>query len=140
MPYSHFLPPKPLPIVHFIFRPHKVCDLLLPRALSAALQKCPSFSPPEPDTIPYSVWKRVHLTPPRPLSDLLGLLSKFRYHPVSMNKANGMVLDKPGNPSYDSPASFRVLVLLQTVSNIPERVVASRLSLIGRLLKLVHHN
>jgi len=57
-----------------------------------------------------------------------------------MKKANGIVLDKPGKPSYDSPASFRVIVLLQTVSKILERVVASRLSLTARTLKLVHSN
>jgi len=50
------------------------------------------------------------------------------------------VLDNPGKPSYDSPASFRVIVLLQTVSKILERVVASRLSLTARTLKLVHSN
>ena len=50
------------------------------------------------------------------------------------------MLDKPGKSSYDSPASFRVIVLLQTVSQILERVVASHLSLIARTLKLVHSN
>jgi len=57
-----------------------------------------------------------------------------------MNKANAIVLDKPGKPSYDSAASFRVIVLLQTVSKILERVVASCLSLTARTLKLVHSN
>jgi len=57
-----------------------------------------------------------------------------------MKKANGIVLDKPGKPSYDSPASFRVIVRLQTVSKILERVVASCLSLTARTLKLVHSN
>ena len=57
-----------------------------------------------------------------------------------MKKANGIVLDKPGKPSYDSPTSFRVIVLLQSVSKILERVVASCLSLIARMLKLVHSN
>jgi len=50
------------------------------------------------------------------------------------------VLDKPDKPSYDSPASFRVIVLLQTVSKILERVVTSHLSLTARTLKLVHSN
>jgi len=57
-----------------------------------------------------------------------------------MKKANGIVLDKPSNPSYDSPASFRVIVLLQTVSKLLERVLASRLSLTARTLELVHSN
>jgi len=57
-----------------------------------------------------------------------------------MKKANGIVLDKPGKPSYDSPGSFRVIVLLQTISKILQRVIAFRLSLVARALKLVHHN
>jgi len=136
----HFFPPKPLPIVPSILRPYKGCDPLLPGQITAALRKCSSSSAPGPDTIPYSVWKRVHLTAPRLLTDLLGPLLKFGYHPVWMKKANGIVLDKPGKPSYDSPASFRVIVLLQTVSKILERGVASCLSLTARTLKLVHSN
>ena len=136
----HFFPPKPLPIMPSILRPYKGCDPLLPREITAALRKCSSSSAPGPDTIPYSVWKRVHLTAPRLLTDLLGPLLKFGYHPVLMKKAHGIVLDKPGKPSYDSSASFRVIVLLQTVSKILERVIASRLSLIARTLKLVDRN
>ena len=54
--------------------------------------------------------------------------------------ANGVVLDKPGKPSYDSPSSFRIIVLLQTVSKILERIVASRLSAIARYVGLLHRN
>jgi len=57
-----------------------------------------------------------------------------------MKMANGIVLNKPGKPSYDFPASFRVIVLLLTVSKILERVIVFCLSLIARLLKLVDHN
>jgi len=136
----HFFPPKPLPIVPSILRPHNGCDPLLPGEITAALRKFSSSSAPGPNTIPYSIWKRVHLTAPRLLTDLLGPLLNFGYHPVSMKKANGIVLHKHGKPSYDSPASFRVIVLLQTVSKILERVVTSRLSLTARMLKLVHSN
>ena len=52
--------------------------------------------------------------------------------------ANGVVLDKPGKPSYDSPFSFRIIVLLQTISKILERIVASRLSAIARYVSLLH--
>jgi len=48
------------------------------------------------------------------------------------------VLDKPGKASYDTPASFRVIVLLETLSKILERIVASRLSLLARHVGLLH--
>ena len=57
-----------------------------------------------------------------------------------MKMANGVVLDKPGKPSYDSPSSFSIIVLLQTISKILERIVASRLSAIARYVGLLHRN
>ena len=58
-----------------------------------------------------------------------------------MKMANGLVLDKPGKPSYDSPSSFCIIVLLQTISKILARIVASRLlSAIARYVGLLHRN
>jgi len=136
----HFFVPKRLPIVPSILRPHKGIEPLTPSEISAAVRKCPSYPAPAPGTIPFSVWKRVHLVAPQILTDLLGPLPKFGYHPVSMKKANEIVLVKPGKTSYDSLASFRVIVLLQTVPKILERVMAFRLSFVASSFKLVHHN
>src|SRR5205807_6868848 len=36
-----------------------------------------------------------------------------------------------------SPSSFRIIVLLETVSKIPERIIANRLSLLARLVGLL---
>ena len=57
-----------------------------------------------------------------------------------MKMANGVVLDKPGKPSYDSQSSFRIIVLLQPISKILERIVASFLSAIARYVGLLHRN
>ena len=57
-----------------------------------------------------------------------------------MKMANGVVLDKPGKPSYDLPSSFRIIVLLQTISKILERIVASCLSAMARYVGLLHRN
>ena len=57
-----------------------------------------------------------------------------------MKMAIGVGLDKPGKPSYDSPSSFHIIVLLQTISKILERIVASRLSAIARYVGLLHRN
>ena len=51
-----------------------------------------------------------------------------------------MVLDKPGKPSYESPASFRIIVLIRTISKILERIIAARLLAAARLRKLLHPN
>jgi hypothetical protein len=52
-------------------------------------------------------------------------------------KPTASCLDKPGKPSYDSPASFRVIVLLQTISKVLERIMAARLSLMARATGLI---
>jgi len=84
------------------------------------------------------VWKSVHRLKPSLLSSLLDPLLAHGFHPPSLKKALDIVLDKPGKPSYDSPSSSRVIVLLRTLSKILERVVASRLSAQGTICSLIH--
>src|SRR5205807_9326607 len=71
---------------------------------------------------------------------LLNPLILYGFHPLSLKKANGVVLSKPGKPDYSSPSSFRIIVLLETVSKILERLIANRLSLLARLVGLIHPN
>lgn len=80
-------------------------------------------SAPGPDEIPYSVWEAVNRLNPDILLSLLAPLVAFGYHPPVLKHANRGVLDKPGKPSYDSPASFRIIVLLKTVSKILEPIM-----------------
>jgi len=50
------------------------------------------------------------------------------------------VLDKPGKPSYESPASFRIIVLIRTVSQILDRIIGSRLLLAARSKGMLNPN
>ena len=84
------------------------------------------------------MWKSVHRIKPSLLPSLLDPLLAHRFHPPSLKKALGIVLDKLGKPSYDSPYSFRVIVLLRTLSNILERVVASCLLAQAAICSLIH--
>ena len=138
-PYSTtFFPLQPPWPLTSILRPFADCTALTADEISAALTKCSFYSAPGPDTIPYSVWKSLHRIALDILTALLSPLLLFGHHPSSIKMANGVVLDKPGKPSYDSPSSFRILVLLQTISKILERIVASRLSAIARYVGLLH--
>jgi len=105
-----------------------------------ALSRSYSSSTPGPDGVPYSVWKRVNHINPAIIDELLSPLVAFGYHPPSLKTATGVVLDKPGKAFYDSPASFRIIVLLKTISKILERVMTVRLSAIARSKGLLHPN
>ena len=76
---------------------------------------------------------------PALLLDLLSLLVTLGYHPPCLKHANGVVLDRPGKPSYDTPASFHIIVL-KTVFKILERVMTVRLSALARKANLLHPN
>ncbi|KAG0639892.1 hypothetical protein HOY80DRAFT_1043660 [Tuber brumale] len=56
----------------------------------------------------------------------------------SLKKANGIVLDKAEKPTYNTPASFRIIIFLETVSKILKRIMATRLSALTRFLDLLY--
>ena len=137
---GHFFLPRPSRPLPSILRPYEDYMELSPEEVSMALTSCSPSAAPGPDTIPYSVWKAVYRITPSVLTSLLAPLLRFGHHPSSLTKANGVGLDKPGKPSYDSPSSFRIIVLLQTVSKILERIAASRLSAVPRYVGLLNPN
>jgi len=51
-----------------------------------------------------------------------------------------VVLDKPAKPSYESPSSFRIIVLIRTFSKILGRIIAARLLTAAQLRGLLHPN
>ena len=75
---------------------------------------------------------------PHLIHDLLAPLVTYGSHPLSLKKADGIVLHKPGKSSYNSPSSFRVIALLQTFSKILERIMNSRLSCKARATGLLN--
>jgi len=112
---------------------------VLPSEVSSALRKSSDTSDPARG-IPYSVKKRVHKANERILLALFTPLLTHGYHPLAMKKANAIVLDKPSKPDYRIPASFCIIVLLETVSKILERLSALRLAAAARSLGLLHPN
>jgi len=135
---DHFFPSKPPPPMLLRLMQYEDYTPLTSEEISRALSKSSNTSAPGPDHIPYSVWKSVHRIKPSLLPSLLDPLLAHGFHPPSLKKALGIVLDKVGKPSYDLPSSFRVLVLLRTLCKILERVVASRLSAQATICSLIH--
>jgi len=125
--HTHFLPGDPARSFDTILLPFKDCPALAMDEVGRALARSSPSSAPGPDLTPNSVWKRIHRVAPHLIHHLLAPLVAHGFHPSTLKKADGIVLDKPGKPSYHSPSSFRVMVLLQTVSKILERIMNSRL-------------
>jgi len=137
---DHFFPPKepfsPPPRL----RPNKSAPPLTTEEIAATLSKCSPTSAPGPDGIPYYTWKQVNKINPLILLGILALLVLLGYRPASLKSSNGVVLDKPGKPSYESPSSFRIIVLIRTISTVLERIIAARLLAAARLKGLLHSN
>jgi len=133
----HFFPPKPPPPSPLRLERHEDYTPLTSEEVSTALSKFSNTSAPGPDNMRYSVWKSVHRLKPSLLPSLLDHLLAHGLPPPFLKKALVIVLDKPGKPSYDSPSSFRVIVLLRTLSKILERVGTSRLSAQARTCTLI---
>ena len=137
---QHFFPPKPPPPARGRLSRHKSATPLSPDEIRQALSKCSPTWAPGPDGIPYRVWKRVNSIKPAVLIDMLSPLVTFGYNSPCLKHANRVILDKPGKPSYDTPASFHIIVLLKTISKILERVMTVRLSDLARKAGFCHLN
>ena len=130
---EHFFPSKepfsPPPRL----RPNKSAPPLTPDEIAAALSKCSPTSAPGPDGIPYFTWKQGNQINRSILVHILAPLVLLGYHPASLKSSNGVVLDKPGKPSYKSASSFRIIVLIRTISKVLERIIAACLLAAARL-------
>ena len=105
---NHFFPPKPeLPPRGRLYCNDSAVPLTKEEIADALAKSSPS-SAPGPDGVRYSVWKKVNTVNPSLLLDLLAPLVAFGYHSTTLKHVNGVVLDKPGKPFYDTPASFHV--------------------------------
>jgi len=134
----HLFPPKASPPPLVRLTRHENYTALTSEQISGALAKFSNTSTPGPDHIRYSVSKSVHGLKPFLPPSLLDPLLAPGFHPLSLKKPLGIVLDKPGKPSYDSPSSFSVIVLLPTLSKILDRVAASRLAAQAVTWSLIH--
>jgi len=137
---NHFFPPKEPFSPPARLRPHKSAPPLTTEEIAAALSRCSPILAPGPDGIPYSTWKQVNKINPSILLQILAPLVLLGYHPASLKGSNGVVLDKPGKLSDESPSSFRIILQIRTFSKILERIIAARLLAAARLRGLLHPN
>ena len=120
---DHFFPPKKPPSSTGRIKKNPSATPLTKEEIKLALSPSSPSSAPGPDGVPYAVWKYVNLIDPAIITELLSPLVACGYHPPSLKTANGVALDMPGKASYDSPASFPIIVLPKTISKILKRIM-----------------
>jgi len=96
------------------------------------------LSAPSPDMTPNSVWKCINTVSPNIILNLLSPLPAHGFDPPSLKRAKGIVLDKSGKPSYDTPSSFCVIALLQIFSKILHRFMNAPLGCVARITGLLN--
>ena len=112
---DHFFPPKEPFSLPPRLRPHGTAPILTKEEIWSSLCKCSPTSAPGPEGIPYSTGKHVNKINPSFLLKTLGPLVQLGYNPASLKGSNGVILAKPGKPSFESPSSFRIIVLIHTL-------------------------
>lgn len=137
---EHFFPGCPTDTSPPILLPFKDAPKHLASEVERGLARSSPSSAPGPDMTLNSVCKRVNNVTAQLVLDLLAPLVSYSFHPASLKKADSIVLDKLGKPSYDSPSSFRVIVLLRTFSLILERIMNGRLSCVARVTSLLNRH
>lgn len=67
-------------------------------------------------------------------------LLQYGIHPKSLKRTYRVVLPKPGKNNCTPISSYRIIVLLQTVLKILERIITYRLTEFARWSGLIHPN
>jgi len=138
---NHFLPGSPVEDVLTILLPYMHATPLVATEIDRVLARSSPLSAPGADMTPISVCKRINKVAPDLILNLLSSLVSYGFHPPSLKGADGIILDNPRKPSYDSPSSFQIIILLQNFSKIMERIMNGRLSCLARVTVLLnpHH-
>ena len=112
---DHFFPRREAFSLPPRLRPYHKAPPLTQEEVASALSKCSSSLAPGPDGIPYSTCTWVNRINPSIPLQILSRLVCLLDHPASLKRSTGVVLDKPGKPSYEYPFSCQIIVLICTL-------------------------
>lgn len=135
---SHFFPPQaPAPPSHLWSIPET--RPVYAKEVAAAVANPSNRSTSGPDSISYSIWKKTHSINPTIFCGLISTLLMHGIHPKCLKSSNGNVLPKSNKPNYSKASSFQIIVLLQTIGKIWERICTAHLFTHAAASELIYH-
>jgi len=104
-------------------------SLFSEKKFTSAIVKCNNLSAPGPDKLLWRHLKQVirNKTCLKNIITITNVCIKIGYWPNHFKNSTTIVIPKPNKASYDSPKSFRPIVLLNTLGKIIEKVIGDKL-------------
>ena len=110
--------------------------------MQEALKACSNVSAPGPDRITWQHLKLILASH----SCAVGILSlantcvSVRHWPRHFKESVSVIIPKPDKPAYDTPKTFRPIVLLSTLGKLIEKMIAKRLQFDAVKYSILHPN
>src|SRR5205807_2389818 len=106
------------------------------------LKKCSNTSAPGPDHITWYHLKKLcsNNDVVKTFTAIANACLTVGHWPSHFKESNLVILPKPGKPSYDTPKSFRPIVLLNTIGKLIEKMLANRMQFEAQKHSIFHPN
>jgi len=95
---------------------------------------------PGPDLITQEIIIQAYSAIPEVFYIVYSILINQGYHPKCWKEATGFILKKPKKPDYSKPKVYRVILLLNCLGKVSERILARRLSYLAETTTLLYNS
>jgi hypothetical protein len=108
-----------------------------------AIYKLSAKKTPGPDRLSFRVLREAYATVPELFDYLYLVLMANGYHPKCFKEATGVILKKPQSAkspyrNYALPKAYRVILLLNCLTKVMEKIIARRLAVMAEFKTLLH--
>jgi hypothetical protein len=108
-----------------------------------AIYKSSARKTPGPDRFSFRVLRKAYATVLELFNYLYPVLITNNYHPKCFKKATGVILKKPQSAkppyrNYALPKAYRIILLLNYLTKVMEKIIARRLAVMAKFKTLLH--
>ncbi len=102
---------------------------------SSSLRKAPG-----PDRLSFLILQQAFQAIPELFFAIFAKLLDNGYHPTCWRQATGVILRKEGKPDYSALKAYRIIMLLNCLGKISEKIIATRLSKLAEVSDLLYED